>query len=143
MPRRLVSDIMTGDVHSLPGSASVLEAARLMKDCRIGAVVVVEEGRLEGIFTERDALCHVMAADLNPGGTALRDVMTADPRTVIPETKAVAALLTMRDAGFRHLPVVENGQVKGIISMRDFIGAEFQEVDERIEYAELLEADLR
>ncbi|MDX1576201.1 MAG: CBS domain-containing protein [Kiloniellales bacterium] len=49
----------------------------------------------------------------------------------------------MRDGGFRHLPVVDNGQVKGVISMRDFIGAEFQEVDEQLDYAELLEADLQ
>jgi len=143
MPRRLVSDLMSSKVYSLPGSASVLEGARLMSDRRIGAVLIVEEGRLKGIFTERDALCRVMAADQHPGKTPLSDVMTANPQTAIPNMQAVAALLTMRDGGFRHLPVVEDGQVKGIMSMRDFIGAEFQEVDEQIEYAVLLEADLQ
>ena len=142
MPRRLVSDLMSGNVYSLPGSASVLEAARLMGDRHIGAVLIVEEDRLEGIFSERDALGRVMAASLDPGTTRLSEVMTANPRTAIPEMEAVAALLVMRDGGFRHLPVVEEGQVKGIISMRDFIGAEFHEADEQLDYAELLEADL-
>lgn len=143
MPRRLVSDLMASQVQSLPENASVLDAARLMSEHRIGAVVVVEAGRLSGIFTERDALCRVMAAGRNPETTPISEVMTADPQTAIPKMKAVAALLTMRDGGFRHLPVVEDGQVKGIISMRDFIGAEFQEVDEQLQFAELLEADLQ
>jgi len=143
MPRRLVSDLMSGEVYSLPGTASVLEAARLMSDSHIGAVLIVEEGHLKGIFTERDVLCRVIAASQHPGRTPLSDVMTANPQTAIPKMKALAALLTMRDGGFRHLPVVEDGQVKGIISMRDFIGAEFQEVDEQLEYAVLLETDLQ
>lgn len=142
MSRRLVSDLMSGNVYSLPGSASVLEAARLMSDRHIGAVLIVEKDRLKGIFSERDALGRVMAASLDPGSTRLSQVMTANPRTAIPEMEAVAALLVMRDGGFRHLPVVEDGQVKGIISMRDFIGAEFHEADEQLDYAELLEADL-
>jgi len=143
MPSRFVSDLMSGNVYSLPESASVLDAVRLMSDCRIGAVLVVDEGQLKGIFTERDALGRVMAAGQDPGKTSLSEVMTANPRTAIPKLSAVAALLMMRDGGFRHLPVVEDGQVKGIISMRDFIGAEFHEVDDQLEYAELLEADLQ
>ena len=143
MARRLVSDLMSGIVHSLPGSATVLEAARLMSERGIGAVLIVEDGRLTGIFSERDALSRVLAAGLAPADTPLSDVMTADPRAAIPQMEAVAALLAMRDGGFRHLPVVEDGEVKGIISMRDFIGAEFHEVDSQIEFAELLEADLQ
>ncbi len=143
MPGRLVSDLMSGNVYSLPGSASVLEAARLMSDCHIGAVLVIEEGRLKGIFTERDVLSRVMVANQDPGKTSLSEVMTVNPRTAILKMSAVAALIVMRDSGFRHLPVVEGGQVKGIISMRDFIGAEFQEVDEQLDFAELLEADLQ
>jgi len=142
MSRRLVSDIMSSQVQALPGSATVLEAASLMSECGIGAVAVVEEGRLEGIFTERDALCRVMVAGRDPAKTPLRDVMTASPETAIPQMNAVAALLKMRNGGFRHLPVVENDQLKGIVSMRDFIGAEFHEVDEQLEFAQLLEADL-
>ena len=143
MPRRLVADLMSGQVHSLPGSASVLEAVRVMSERSIGAVLVVEGERLDGIFTERDALARVMAAGLDPAATTLAQVMTADPRTAIPQMGAVAALLTMREGGFRHLPVVEEGRVRGIVSMRDFIGAEFQEVDAQLDLAELLEADMQ
>ena len=143
MPRRLVAELMSGKVHSLPGSASVLEAVRLMSEHGIGAVLVVEGDHLDGIFSERDALARVMAAGRDPGATTLAEVMTAEPRSAIPQMSAVTALLTMREGGFRHLPVVEEGQVKGIVSMRDFIGAEFQEVDAQLDYAELLEADLQ
>ena len=113
-----------------------------MSECHIGAILIVEEDSLKGIFSERDALSRVMAASLDPGETRLSDVMTEKPRTAIPKMEAVAALLMMRDGGFRHLPVVEDGMVKGIISMRDFIGAEFHEADDQLDYAELLEADL-
>ena len=143
MARRLVSDLMSGEVYSLQSDATVLEAARFMSECGIGAILVVENGRLEGIFTERDVLSRVVATAQDPNKTPLSQVMTTNPKTAIPKMKAVTALLMMRDDGFRHLPVVEDGQVKGIISMRDFIGAEFQEVDEQLEYAELLDADLQ
>ena len=133
--RRLVSHLVSGKVYSLPGSASVLEAARLMQECRIGALLIVEEGRLRGIFSERDALCRVVAASRDPGLTPLSGVMTPNPQTSYPNMTAVEALRTMRDGGFRHLPVVEEGVVKGIVSMRDFVGAEYQEVDEQLQYA--------
>ena len=143
MIRRFVSDLISGKAHSLPGSASVLDAAHMMKDFHIGAVLIVEEGQLRGIFTERDALCRVIAAGQNPSETPLSGVMTADPKTALPNMTAIAGLLMMRDGKFRHLPVVEDGQVKGIISMRDFIGAEFHEVEADLEFAELLESDLQ
>ena len=60
---------------------------------------------------------------------------TASPETVIPETRAVDALRIMRDGGYRHLPVVSEGEVIGIVSLRDFAGAEFEEVDEQLEFA--------
>ena len=143
MPGRLICELMSAKVHSLPKSASVLEAVRVMSDFHIGAVLVVDDGHLGGIFTERDALARVMAAGKDPTKTSLSDVMTKNPRTAIPQMSAVTALFIMRDGGYRHLPVAEDGEVKGIISMRDFIGAEFQEVDAQLDYAELLEADLQ
>lgn len=133
--RRLVKHLVSGKVHALPGNATVLEAARLMKEHRIGAILVVEEGRLRGVFTERDALCRVMAESRDPGMTPLSGVMTSNPQTGNSDMTAVEALLAMRDGGFRHLPIVEEGEVEGIVSIRDFIGAEFQEVDEQLEYA--------
>ncbi len=135
MPRRLVRDLISGNVFHLAGSAKVLEAAEAMAERRIGAILVIEEGKLRGIFTERDALCRVMAKCRDPGMTPLSGVMTSNPKTVSPDTRATEALLMMHDGGFRHLPVVENGLVVGIVSLRDFVGAELQEVEGQLEFA--------
>jgi CBS domain-containing protein len=134
MKRRNVADLISGDVVQLPGSATALDAARLMVEHHIGAILVIEEGKLRGIFTERDALYRVMAQSREPGVTPLSGVMSGNLKTVAPDTRAVEALLMMRDGGFRHLPVVEAGQVVGIISLRDFVGAELQEVDDQLQF---------
>ncbi len=97
-----------------------------MVEHHIGAVLVMAEGQLQGIFTERDALIRVLARDKNPDETEISEVMTRNLVTVLPETTAVDALRLMNEVGFRHLPIVEGGNVHGIISLRDFIGAEFQ-----------------
>lgn len=143
MTRRTVADLISGDVYSLQGTASVRDAGNLMCDRRVGAVLVIEDGRLDGIFTERDVITRVMAVGKDPDTTQLSDVVTRDPQIVPPQLNAVAALQLMRAGGYRHLPVVEGGEVKGVISMRDFIGAEFQEADELLDFAELLETDLK
>ncbi len=136
MVRRTAEDLIARQAIHLPGNATVLEAAYLMAEHKIGAIMVVEEGRLRGIFTERDALFRVIAEARDPAMTPLSGVMTAPPKTVTPGTRAVEALLIMRDNGFRHLPVVESGEVLGIISLRDFVGAELQEVEDQLQYAQ-------
>ncbi|MGH8735366.1 MAG: CBS domain-containing protein, partial [Burkholderiales bacterium] len=97
---------------------SVGQAARLMKEGKVGAVLVVDEGLLVGIFTERDALFRVMARGLDPESTVLREVMTRDPITVAPDETFGYALLLMHENGFRHAPVVENGRPVGVVSAR-------------------------
>jgi len=136
MPRRLVRDLISGKVVQLAGSAKVLQAAEVMVEQRIGAILIIEEGKLRGIFTERDALCRVMAQCRDPGMTPLSGVMTSNPKAVSPDTRATEALLMMHDGGFRHLPVVQEGTVIGIVSLRDFAGAELQEVEGQLEFAE-------
>ena len=106
---------------------TVAEAAKLMKKGKVGAVLVVEEGRLVGIFTERDALFRVMAPGLDPAKTALRDVMTRDPATVAPDETFGYALLLMHERGFRHTPVVENGRPVGVVSARHALDPELEE----------------
>ncbi len=113
-------------VVTLPGTATVREASQLMTEHHIGAVLVMAEAQLEGIFTERDALSRVLAKQKDPDETPISEVMTRDLVTVEPQTTAVDALRLMNEIGFRHLPIVEEGQVYGVISLRDFIGAEFQ-----------------
>ena len=117
-PRKLV-------VASLDTTVSV--AAALMQEGRVGAVLVVEDGRLVGIFTERDAVYRVMAAGRDPSTTLLKDVMTADPLTVAPEETFGYALLLMHEKGFRHAPVVVDGRPIGVVSARHALDPDLEE----------------
>ena len=98
---------------------SVREAAQLMASEKIGALPVVREGRLIGIFTERDALVRVLARGLDPDKTPVSEVMTADPITIDARRPFKHALQMMVNGGFRHVPVVESGSVVGVVSARD------------------------
>jgi CBS domain-containing protein len=106
---------------------SVGQAARLMKEGKVGAVLIVDEGLLVGIFTERDALFRVMASGLDPESTVLRDVMTRDPITVAPDETFGYALLLMHENGFRHAPVVEDGRPIGVVSARHALDPDLEE----------------
>lgn len=126
MKRRIVRDIIEEgrDLLELPAGASVHDAARAMRDWSVGAVLVTEEGRLAGIFTERDLLNRVVACDRDPTSTLLSEVMTKDLDTISPEATALEALRLMEDGGYRHVPVVEDGHLVGIISRQDFFTSE-------------------
>lgn len=113
-------------VRAGPGT-SVARAVRMMKRSKVGAVLVVEKGRLAGIFTERDAVYRVMAAGLDPQRTQLRDVMTRDPKTVAPDEPFGYALLLMHENGFRHAPVIDNGRPVGVVSARHALDPDLEE----------------
>jgi len=108
-------------------TATVNEAAKLMAKRNVGAVMIVEEGRLVGIFTERDAVFRVIARGRDTHTTPLADVMTRTPQTVDPDKTFGYALLVMHENGFRHLPVIENGKPIGIISSRNALDPELEE----------------
>ena len=128
MKHRQVGQLITRkEVVRLPATATVREASRLMAEQGVGAVLVMEDNALQGIFTERDALNRVLAQARDPDATPLSEVMTAKLVTLGPKAAAVDALRLMSEIGFRHLPVVEDDRIYGIISLRDFIGAEFQQ----------------
>ncbi len=110
----------------MSAAASVREACEVMAANHVGAVLVMEGGRLDGIFTERDALNRVLAAGLDLDATRLADVMTREPVTLSPQTPVTEALRLMSEIGFRHIPIVEQEEVHGIISLRDFVGVELQ-----------------
>jgi CBS domain-containing protein len=115
----------------LPPGATVLEAAGHMRDRQVGAVLVTEgDARLVGIFTGRDAVSRVVAAGKDPTATTLGDVMTYNPDTMTPAHSAIEALRLMQDARCRHLPIVDNGRVVGIVSRGDFRGQEQDRLDE-------------
>lgn len=122
----------------LPPSATVKKACEAMHARRVGAVLVVEHGdRLVGIFTGRDAV-RLLAEGLDAAHTRLAAVMTRDPVTVAPEQTAIEALRLMNDGGFRHLPVVKDGRVVGIVSRYDFRAMEQARMDEETGYFEVL-----
>ena len=109
----------------LPSSSPVIEACRQMSDRRAGSVAVADaQGRLVGIFTGRDAVCRVLACGKDAATTRLAEVMTRDPVTISPDQSAVDALRLMWDGGFRHVPMVKQGRVVGVVSRGDFKGLE-------------------
>jgi len=106
---------------------TVSEAARLMAGSNVGAVVVVENDALTGIFTERDALVRVIAQGRDAQTTRLEEVMTPSPVTVEPDRTFGHALQLMHAHHFRHVPVVENGRPVGIVTARDALDPEMEE----------------
>jgi CBS domain-containing protein len=110
-----------------PPETSVHRAAALMAGKNVGAIMVIENERLVGIFTERDAVFRVMARGLDARTTRLADVMTTSPRTVDPDKPFGYALLVMHEHGFRHLPVIENGKPIGIVSARSAMDPDLEE----------------
>jgi len=121
---------------------TVSAAARVMKEQGIGALLVIREGRLAGIFTERDALFRVIAEGRDPAKTRIAEVMTANPRTIAPDRPFGHALHLMYEGGFRHVPVVDDGRPLGVVSARDALGPDLQQfiadLDKRIHIGEIL-----
>jgi CBS domain-containing protein len=110
-----------------PPDMNVAEAALLMKRSKVGALLVVEDERLIGIFTERDAVYRVMAQNRDPQRTRLSEVMTPEPKTVAPDESFGYALLLMHENGFRHVPVVKDGRPVGVVSARHALDPELEE----------------
>jgi CBS domain-containing protein len=127
MSQRTIRTIIE-DQEPVTASATltVSEAARLMKERRVGAIMVVQEGKLAGIFTERDALIRVLAEGRDVQATQLADVMTSNPRTIHPDKSFAEALQMMYGGSFRHVPVVEDGRPVGMVSARDALGPELE-----------------
>ena len=107
--------------HSGNPEMTVLEAARMMTERNIGALPVLREGRLVGIFSERDVMTRVVAAGRSPGSTKLSEVMTSYPRTVAPEETVENCLFMMKEFGFRHLPICAGEDFVGRVSVRDLM----------------------
>ena len=125
MPQRSIQKVIAGrQVVTASQEMTVTEAAQVMSNAKIGAILVVEKGALVGIFTERDALTRVLAKGLDPTVTSLAQVMTAKPMTVSPALPLGHALHMMYDGGFRHVPVVDKGRPIGVVSARDALGDE-------------------
>jgi CBS domain-containing protein len=125
--RSIRSIIEQQEIVTAPERMTVDAAARLMKEKQVGAILIMDEGRLVGIFTERDALFRIVAEGRDPKTTTLAEVMTRNPRTIHPDKPFPDALHLMHEGGFRHVPVVENGHPVGMISARDALGPELED----------------
>jgi CBS domain-containing protein len=127
-----MSDIVRQQVPlTLPPDATVKEACRCMRDRGVGAVLVTEgDRRLVGIFSGRDAVHRVLAEGKSAGRTQLSEVMTRDPTTMPPGKTAIEALRLMETGRYRHLPIVDDSKVVGIVSRFDFSGLELDRLDE-------------
>ena len=143
MPARPIRDVIQNQrLLYAPPTMTVSEAAALMKEKKVGALVVLKRNRLVGIFTERDAVFRVLADHVDPTRTPLDEVMTPAPRTITPDRPFGHALHMMYEGGFRHVPVEDHGRIVGIVSARDALSsdlAEFEsDVREREHIAEIL-----
>ena len=106
---------------------TVSEAARLMSEAKVSAVMVVEKKNLVGIFTERDAVFRVIAKDRDVRTTRLAEVMTASPQTLGPDKSFGYALLMMYENNFRHVPVIEDGKLIGMVTARNALDPDLEE----------------
>ena len=100
-------------VYSIDAARTVLEAARFMMEHNIGALPVLRNGELAGIFSERDIMNRVVAAGRTPGHTTVSEVMTANPRAVHVDETIEECLFIMHEFGFRHLPIVDGQRAEG------------------------------
>ena len=108
-------------VLSVGRDATVLDAVEAMCSHKVGAVLVCSGNRPEGIFTERDLMTRVILAHRDPAATRVEDVMTSEVVCVDPDTRAEEAMAIITDRRCRHLPVVGEGQISGLVSIGDLV----------------------
>jgi len=108
-------------VYSIEAARTVLEAARFMMEHNIGALPVLRNGELAGIFSERDLMNRVVAVGRTPGLTDVSEVMTPSPRSVNLDESIEECLFIMHEFGFRHLCIVEGKELRGLVSLRDIL----------------------
>lgn len=130
-------------VVSVPPTATVLDAAHVMNDKGIGGVVVMEGTTLLGIFTERDIMRRVVAANLDPAQTLVSDVMTTECLTVLPDVQIAVCRAMMSTRRIRHLPVVHDGNLVGMITSGDVLAFEVTQAEAQIEQLEKYVFDVR
>ena len=118
-------------IHAAP-TATVFDVAALMSEARIGCIPVLENGRLVGVFSERDLMTRVVVEGRDPRATLVRSVMTPDVVTATLDDRVERCVDKMRSCGCRHLPVVADGRVIAMISMRDLMRDEIEEQVEEI-----------
>jgi CBS domain-containing protein len=121
------------DVYTIAPAAPVLEAIQRMAERRVGALVVMDGGQLAGIVSERDYARKVILQGRSSAQTAVADIMSPQPLTVSPDTDVFDCMRLCTERRVRHLPVVEDGRVIGVISIGDLVKAVIDAQAEQIE----------
>jgi CBS domain-containing protein len=128
-----ISDLISNqDTYGTEANQAVFEVVKAMVSRNIGAVPVLRDGRLVGIFSERDVMSRVVAEGLDPRTTQVDQVMTRDPLTVSPTESVENCMLLMRRHGFRHVPICEGGRLVAVISLRDILLHDLTEKDHEV-----------
>ena len=131
-----ISQILQGKainaLYTVSSDQTVLDALKLMAEKNIGAVLVVDAGQLTGIFSERDYARKVILKDRSSGDTRISEVMTAQVITIEPDQRIEECMVIMSDKHIRHLPVVNEGELLGIISINDVVTAIIRDQKSRI-----------
>ena len=133
--KRTLRHIVTGQtLLELEPRASVMDAAKRMAERDVGAALVQDKGRLVGIFTERDILNRIVAVGKDPKNTPVGEVMTSPMACCRRDTRLAECKSVMSQKRIRHLPVVEEGKLYGIISAWDILASEVSDQQATIEY---------
>lgn len=128
-----ISDLISNqDTYGAEANQTVFEVVKAMVSRNIGAVPVLRDGRLVGIFSERDLMSRVVAEGRDPRTTQIEQVMTKDPLTVTPTESVENCMLLMRRHGFRHLPICEGQRVVAVVSLRDILLHDLTEKDHEV-----------
>ena len=129
-----IGEILSGSPTVVTSTTTVLQAVEAMSKNRTGACVVVDDGELKGLFTERDVMSKVVLKRIDPATTKVYDVCTHDLITATPQTPEHQALRTMVDRHIRHLPVIgEDGKLVGMLSLRKLLQHRAEELSAQLE----------
>jgi CBS domain-containing protein len=121
------------EVYHIETHETVLDAVRWMVERNIGAVAVLRNGELAGIFSERDLMKRVVAEGRDPRTTRVEEIMTHNPTVVAPGESVEHCMLLMKQKNFRHLPVCDGQRLKGMVSLRDILLHEISEKDGEVQ----------
>jgi signal-transduction protein with cAMP-binding, CBS, and nucleotidyltransferase domain len=132
-----VSDILKGKqgpLLTISSEASVFDMVAQMVEANVGSLLVTVGGRIEGIVTERDYLRRVTLEGRTDKNTPVSEIMTSPLIVVTPQTPVEECMAIMTDRRIRHMPVVEDGEVVGLVSIGDIVKFQSQQQDFKIQY---------
>jgi len=130
-----IAELIEGHPLILADSSdNVRDVARKMSERNIGAIAVLDSGKLVGIFSERDLMTRVVVPGLDPDDTPVSNVMTKDLVVADPRDSVDSALAKMHSVGCRHLPVVKDGSLVGMLSIRDLLEVDDEDNTNRVRF---------